>query len=128
MISRITIRSDKFAGCEALQYPLNDALNKIYDYLATLDALAKVRVVTVPSFRVDSNDPTKQPWPIRLPQIDSGAALLLRAERIDHKESPSVAPAITHQRIANSTLFLDFISGLTVGGVYRLDIGVVDGT
>lgn len=132
-IRRLQIRNAAFASCPELQTPLNDALVCLQDNLALATegvVLLRLQPQAVDLY-VDSNTPGSPPWPLRLAKT-AGApigAVLLRVENLtDSGPSgvPTSAVGITTQRVEGGTVFVDFISGLTVGSRYRFRFGVYD--
>ena len=129
-VRRLTIRSDKFKNAPELQVPLNDALIALQDQLSqAVDGVLKVTALPPVDLLVASNTPGTSPWPLRLAQV-AGAPLgvsLVRVERLDSTGStgvPTSAVSVTSFRVEAQTLLVDFVSGLTLNGRYRLVFGV----
>ena len=131
--TRYRIQPDKFENCPGLEQPLMSVLLSIQDDIAlSQQGVVKLRRLNPVDVYVSSNTPGTDPWPLRLTQV-AGAPLgilLIRCENLTTPGSngvPISAVSITSQRAEGGTLFVDFISGLTVGQKYRLVFGVLDG-
>lgn len=129
-IQRLQIRQQHFAKCPELQTPLNDALVAIQDQLAAATE-GVVRLYPLPPVEVvvTSNTPGAGPWPLRLSQV-AGSPLgvaLLRVENLTTAGTAgvgTVAVSITSQHVDAGTVFVDFVSGLTLNSRYRMVFGV----
>lgn len=132
-VRRLTIRGDKFKNAPELKEPLNDALISIQDQLSqAVDGVLRLRLLPPVDLRVDSNTPGTAPWPLRLAQVSSAPVgiALLRVERLDSTGStgvPTTPVSVTSFRVEAQTLLVDFVSGLTLNGRYRLVFGAYDG-
>ena len=129
-IRRLQIRAstwateDRSLGAvnEALAY-LQDQVSEAVDGVVQLIPLRPVDVV------VTSNTPGNLPWPLQLSQV-AGAPLgatLMRVENLTTSGSAGVgttAVSITSQHVEAGTVFIDFISGLTLNSRYRFVFGV----
>jgi len=129
---RYRIQSDKFEGCPALEQPLMSVLASMQQDLATgVAGVARLRALPQVDLLVASNTPGTDPWPLRLTQL-AGAplgALLLAVENLTTPGSagvPTSAVTITSQHVEAGTIFVDLITGLTIGQRYRLRLGVLD--
>lgn len=129
-IRRLQIRAANFKECPELQTPLNNALVVIQDQVAeATDGVVKLRVLPPTEVVVSSNTPGAGPWPLRLSQV-AGAplgAVLIRIENLTTAGTAGVgtgAVSITSQRVEAGTVFIDFVSGLTLNSRYRMVFGV----
>lgn len=130
-IQRFQIRSSSFEGCEALQLPLNEALVQLQDLVATATAKATQMELVTADLLVTSNTPGAGPWPLRIAKV-TGAPRGVLLLSVQNLTSPGVtgvgtsAVTITSQSNDGSTVFVDFISGLTLNSRYRLLFGVIN--
>jgi len=131
-IRRLEIRAVHFAKCPELQTPLNSALVYLQDHVAEATAgVVQMRVLPPLELVVSGNTPGAAPWPIRLSQA-VGAPLgvvLIRTENLTTSGPAGVgtgAVSITGQHVEAGTVFVDFISGLTLGSRYRMVFGIYD--
>jgi len=128
-IQRLQIRAANFVGCEGLQSPLNNALVILQDLVADATAKATQIAVVDVDLLVTSNTPGTDPWPLRIAQA-VGSTLGVVLLQVQNLTSPGVtgvgtaAVSITSQRSDGGTLFVDFISGLTLNSRYRIRFGV----
>lgn len=131
-IRRLQIRSDAFAKCPELRTPLNDALIQVQDVISqVVDGLVRLVVLPPADILVTSNTPGTAPWPLRLAQVVGSplGVTILRVENLTTAGStgvPTTAVTITSQRVDGQTVFVDFISGLTLSSRYRIVFGVYD--
>lgn len=109
---------------------INEALVYLQDQISEAnDGVVQLRVLPPTDVVVDSNTPGTLPWPLRLTQV-AGAPLgacLVRVENLTASGVAGVgttAVAITSQHVEAGTVFIDFISGLTLGARYRFVFGV----
>jgi hypothetical protein len=130
---RFQIRSENFEGAPKLREPLNAALSALQLQSAAAGAgLVRLCVLEPVDILVVSNTPGNAPWPLRLTQVARAplGVLLLRLENLTTQGAagvPTSAVAITSQRTEAQTVFVDFISGLTLNSRYRLRLGILDG-
>lgn len=130
-IQRFQIRQTHFKGCEDLQSPLNEALVRLQDQVATATAKATLMELVTAEVLVSSNTPGTAPWPLRIAQVVGAprGVLLLSVQNLT---SPGVtgvgtaAVSITSQSSDGISMFVDFISGLTLNSRYRLVFGVLN--
>lgn len=129
-IQRLQIRAQHFAKCPELQTPVNDALVAIQDQVsAATDGVVQLRPLPPVEVTVTSNTPGAGPWPLRLTQVVGSplGVALLRCENITTPGTAGVGTAavsITSQRVDAGTVFVDFVSGLTLNSRYRMVFGV----
>lgn len=131
-IQRLRIQESGFAESPSLQVPLNAALASLQDQVAAAtQGVVKLFPLPAIDVRIDSNTPGTTPWPIRLSQV-AGAPLgvtLLRIENLTTPGSngvPTSAVSVTSFRAEAGTVFVDFVSGLTLNSRYRMVFGVYD--
>jgi len=131
-LQRFRIGSQAYAECPSLEEPLSDALSGLQRTIAGLtEGLVRMKVLEPLVVDVKSNTPGNAPWPLRLCQVVSAplGVLLLRVENLTTQGFagvPTSAVSITSQRYEGETLFVDFVSGLTLSSRYRLRFGVLD--
>lgn len=129
---RLTIRPEAFKEAPSLQGALVDVLFRMQDDLgAAVDGLVRLRVLEPLVLVVASNTPGTAPWPIRLAHVARAplGVTLLRLENLTTQGAagvPTSAVSITSQRVEGDTVFVDFVSGLTLSSRYRLRFGVYD--
>lgn len=130
----LRIDSASFRGAPELEQPLSRALDALErDLAAAVVGAARLRLVPPVDVVVDSNTPGTLPWPLRLSQVARSplGAILVRVENLTTPGSGGVstqAVSITSQRVEGGTVFIDFVSGLTLASRYRLVFGVLDGS
>lgn len=129
-IKRLQIRAANFKSCPELQDALNQALADVQDDIAVrLDGVVQLHLLPAMDYVISSNSPGTPPWPIRLAQV-AGApigASLIRLENLTTPGStgvPTTSVSITSQHVEAGTVFVDFISGLTLNSSYRMVFGV----
>jgi hypothetical protein len=131
-LARFRIGSQAYRECPSLEEPLSDALNGLQRTISTLtEGLVRMRVLAPLVVDVASNTPGTAPWPLRLAQVASSpvGVVILGAENLTTSGAagvPTSAVSITSQRYEGETLFIDFISGLTLSSRYRFRFGVFD--
>lgn len=129
-IQRLQIRARHFVRAPELQTPLNDALVAIQDQVAVAtDGVVQLRPLPPVEVTVTSNTPGTGPWPLRLTQAVGSplGVVLLRCENLSTAGTAGVGTAavsITSQRVDAGTVFVDFVSGLTLNSRYRMVFGV----
>lgn len=116
-----------------LEKPLNEALDALDGRLRFLDREAGFEVVGPFDFEVTSNTPTAAPWPMRLAKV-VGAPVGLVLVRAENMTTPGVGGVSTALGISapqwfveNGTIYVRFVSGLTLNATYRLTFGVLYG-
>lgn len=129
-IRRLQIRATTWADDEKVLAAVNEALLYLQDQVSdAVDGVVKLRRLPPVDVVVSSNTPGTLPWPLRLAQV-AGApvgATLFRVENLTTAGAPGVGTAavsITSQHVEAGTVFIDFISGLTLGSRYRFVFGV----
>lgn len=131
-LQRLRIGSQAYRECPSLEEPLSDALAGLQGTIADLtDGLVRMRLLQPLVVDVKSNTPGSDPWPIRLVQIVSAPVevRLLNAENLTTQGAagvPTSGVGVTAWRCEGQTLFVDFVSGLTLNSRYRLSFGVLD--
>jgi len=131
-LQRLRIGSQAYAECPSLEEPLSDALAGLQSTMADLtDGLVRMRLFEPRVVTVASNTPGTPPWPIRLGQIVSAPkeVRLLNTENLTTQGAagvPTSGVGVTAWRCEGQTLFVDFVSGLTLNSQYRLWFGVLD--
>lgn len=111
------------ASLNAAFADLQDQVSDAKDGVLRLMRLPPVDVV------VSSNAPGTPPWPLRLAQVAGSplGATLIRVENLTTPGSAGVGTAavsITSQHVEAGTVFIDFVSGLTLSSRYRFVFGV----
>lgn len=131
-LQRIRIGSQAYRECPSLEEPLSDALAGLQSTMADLtDGLVRMRLFEPRVVNVKSNTPGSDPWPIRLGQIVSAPkeVRVLNTENLTTQGAsgvPTSGVGVTAWRCEGQTLFVDFVSGLTLNSTYRLWFGVLD--
>jgi hypothetical protein len=102
------------------------------DLARAVSGFARMHVLPAVDVVVVSNTPGNSPWPLRLSQVAGSpiGVIICRIENLTTPGStgvPTSAVAITSQRVEGGTVFVDFISGLTIGQTYRIVFGELDG-
>lgn len=129
-IRRLQIRAATWADPEMQVSLINQALIYLQDQVSAM-ADGVIQLIRLPPVDVvvSSNTPGTLPWPLQLSQV-AGApigATLMRVENLTTSGSVGVGTAgvsITSQHVEAGTVFIDFISGLTLSSRYRFVFGV----
>ena len=133
LATRYRISPDKFKDCPDLEQALMHVLLSMQtDLVRAVTGLSRMHVLPALDVVVSSNTPGTSPWPLRLSQVAGSpvGVLICRIENLSTPGSsgvPTAAVAITSQRVEGGTVFVDFVSGLTVGQTYRIVFGELDG-
>lgn len=129
-IRRLQIRAATAADPAKLLGAINEAFVYLQDQISEAnDGVVQLYTLPPTDVVVSSNTPGTLPWPLRLTQV-AGAPLGACIIRVENLTTPgaagvgTTAVAITSQHVEAGTVFIDFISGLTLNSRYRFVFGV----